>query len=269
MQAQVGALLRSWRDARGVSQEQLAARAGVSTRHLSCVETGKAVPGREVLLAIAGALEVPLRGRNELLLAAGFAPAYGASSLGGDELAMVRRALGHVLTQQEPFPAMVFDRLTNLLELNQAAQRMFARFAPAELPAELATNVLLGILHPAAWKPRIVNWAEVAGALVERLHREVAAAPGDRGLAELRARALAMPEVPAAWHRPRPAEAIYPFVPVHLRHGDLELRMFTMLTTLGTPMDVTAEELRIETYFPADDATERLLRAWASASAPA
>lgn len=269
MQAQVGAILRSWRDARGVSQEALAARAGVSTRHLSCVETGKAVPGREVLLALAGALEVPLRGRNQLLLAAGFAPAYGASSMAGDELAMVRRAIGHVLAQQEPFPALVFDRLTQVLETNQAGQRMLARFHPATMPAEVAGNLLLGILHPAAWKPRIVNWDEVAGALIERLHREVAAAPGDHALAALRDRALALPGVPTAWHRPRPAETILPFVPVHLRHGDLELRMFTMITTLGTPMDVTAEELRIETYFPADDETERTLRGWATASAPA
>jgi transcriptional regulator with XRE-family HTH domain len=264
MNVQVGELLRSWRDARGVSQERLAARAGVSTRHLSCVETGKAVPGREVLLALAGALEVPLRGRNALLLAAGFAPAYTSSSLDSGELAMVRRALGHVLRKQEPFPAIVFDRLCNLIELNQAAQRMLARLAPAAMPADVATNLLLAILHPDAWKSRVVNWDEVAGSLVERLHREVAAAPGDHGLLELRARALAMPGVPAEWHRPRPAEVIHPFVPVHLRHDGIELRMFTMLTTLGTPLDVTAEELRIETYFPADDATERTLVAWAS-----
>ena len=256
----VGPLLRAWRGARGLSQEDLAARAGVSTRHLSFIETGRARPGREVLLALAGALDVPLRDRNQLLLAAGLAPRFAASALDGDELAMVRRALDHVLAQQEPYPALVVDRCWNLLRLNQAAARLFAVFGPATFPAACGSNLLLALLHPEAWKPTIGNWDELAGALVERLHRECAASPQDAELATLRARALAIPDVPAHWRAPALAGG-GPFAAVHLRRGDRELRLFTMLTTIGTPLDVTAEELRIESYFPADPASEAALRA--------
>lgn len=127
----------------------------------------------------------------------------------------------------------------------------------------LAVRLILALLHPAAWKPAIENWDEVAGDLIERLHRERAAAPGDRELAALRARALAIPGVPTRWRSPRLAP-IAPFATVALRRGELALRLFTMVTTLGTPLDVTAEELRIELYFPADDASEEVLRGWAS-----
>ncbi len=257
--AGVGLLLRAWRGARGVSQEDLAARAGVSTRHLSFIETGRSRPGREVLLAIAGALDVPLRDRNQLLLAAGLAPAYGASALDGDELAMVRRALDHVLAHHEPYPAIVVDRLWNLVRINAGAARLFAGFGPPSPPADVGQNLVLALLHPQGWKPALVNWDEVAGAMIERLHREVAAAPRDPGLAELRTRALAMPGVPAHW-RASALGPTTPFASVHLRRDGRELRLFTMITTLGTPLDVTAEELRIESYFPADDASERLLR---------
>lgn len=258
----VGPLLRAWRDARGVSQEHLAARAGVSTRHLSFIETGRSRPGRDVLLALAGALDVPLRDRNHLLLAAGLAPGFTASTLDGDELAMVRRALDHALGHHEPYPAVVVDRLWNLLRVNRGAQRMLAELVPAPPPPEVGASLILALLHPLAWKPVIVNWDEVAADLVERLHRECAAAPTDRDLAELRARALATPGVPARFRAPR-LSATSPFALVHLRRGPLSLRLFTMITSVGTPLDVTAAELRIESYFPADDATESMLRSWA------
>ncbi len=256
--------MRAWRGARGLSQEHLAARAGVSTRHLSFIETGRARPGREVLLALAGALDVPLRDQNQLLLAAGLAPGFTSAALDGDELAMVRRALDHALGHHEPYPAVVCDRLWNLVRVNRAAARMLAAVAPGPPPPEVGASLVLALLHPGAWKPAIVNWDEVAGELIERLHRECAAAPTDRALAELRARALAMPDVPARWRSPRLAP-IAPFATVHLRRGPLELRLFTMVTTLGTPLDVTAEELRIESYFPADPASEQVLRGWAPA----
>ncbi|MEZ4403824.1 MAG: helix-turn-helix transcriptional regulator [Kofleriaceae bacterium] len=258
----VGSLLRAWRGARGVSQESLAARAGVSTRHLSFIETGRSRPGRDVLLALAGALDVPLRDQNQLLLAAGLAPGFTSAALDGDELAMVRRALDHALGHHEPYPAVVCDRLWNLVRINRAATRMLAELASGPPAPEVGPNLVLALLHPAAWKPAIVNWDEVAGDVCERLHRDCAAAPTDRGLAELRARALAVPGVPARWRSPRLA-AVAPFATVHLRRGPIELRLFTMVTTLGTPLDVTAAELRIESYFPADDASDRVLRSWA------
>ena len=260
----VGSLVRAWRAARGLSQEHLAARAGVSTRHLSFIETGRSRPGRDVLLALAGALAVPLRDQNQLLLAAGLAPGFTAGSLDGDELVMVRRALEYALGHHEPYPAVVVDRLWSLVRPNRGFVRMVAELSPAPPPPEVGASVLLALLHPGAWKPIIVNWDEVAGDLIERLHRDCAAAPTDRALAELRARALAIPGVPARWRTPRLAP-VAPFASVHLRRGDVELRLFTMISSLGTPLDVTAEELRLESYFPADDATEQRLRAWAPA----
>jgi hypothetical protein len=128
------------------------------------------------------------------------------------------------------------------------------------MPPEVAANGMLALTHPGGWKPFLVGWEDLAGHLIERLHREVAASPRDAELAALLARVLAQPGIPAEWHHARITHAVSPFAPVHLRKGELEVRMFTMITTLGTPLDVTAEELRIETYYPADDESERLLR---------
>jgi transcriptional regulator with XRE-family HTH domain len=257
-----GSQLRSWRTARRVSQEMLADRAGVSARHLSFVENGKAKPSREVVLALAGALDVPLRERNALLTAAGFAAAFTSSPLEADELAYMRRAIDHVLAQQEPFGAVVVDGRWNVVKMNGGAQRLFAKFPPEDLAA--ATNLIVGTLHPKGLRPYIVNWDEVAGLLVARLHREVAARPADEELQRLLVRVLALPGVPAEWRVPAPGRIAAPFAPVHLRSQALEVTLFTMLTSIGTALDVTAEEVHIESYFPADDASERALRALSS-----
>jgi transcriptional regulator with XRE-family HTH domain len=256
-----GVQLRAWRLTRHLSQEELAGRAGVSARHLSFVENGRAQPSRDLVLALAGALEVPLRDRNTLLTAAGFAAAFRASPLDGEVLAHLRRAIDHVLEQQEPFGAVVIDGGWNLLRLNRGAMRLFQQF-PIATPAgaEAARNLILGTVHPEALRPYIVNWADVAGHLVARLQREVAARPGDDELSRLLARVLAQPGVPAEWRAFAPGRSAAPFIPVHLRSAQLEVRLFTMMTSIGTPLDVTAEELHIETYFPADDATESALR---------
>jgi transcriptional regulator with XRE-family HTH domain len=258
----IGAQIRAWRMARHVSQESLAARAGVSSRHLSFVENGKSQPSRDLVLALAGALEVPLRDRNTLLHAAGFAAAYRASQLDGDELRHLRRAIDHILKQQEPYGAVVVDGRWNVLQLNNGAARVFRRFPPRSADGLAATrNLLSGTLHPDALKPYIVNWDEVASHLVARLHREIAASPGDDDRRRLLTTLLSIPDVPADWRVPAPGRTAAPFVTVHLRNETLELRLFTMLTSIGTPLDVTAEELHVETYFPADDATDATLRA--------
>lgn len=261
-----GAQLRAWRHARRVSQEQLAARANVSPRHLSFVETGRSQPSRELVLALAGALDIPLRERNALLSAAGFASVYRASRLEDAELAALRRAIDRVLEQQEPFGAAVIDGHFNVLRMNRGAMRLFAQF-PATSAAGMAAmgNLLLAIMHPEALRPYFVNWTEVARLLVSRLHRDVAARPGDEQLRRLAAAVLAQPDIPDEWRVPVPGERTAPYVMAHLRSETLEVRLFTMLTSIGTPLDVTAEELQIESYFPADEASEAVLRGLATA----
>jgi transcriptional regulator with XRE-family HTH domain len=255
-----GVQLRSWRSARQLSQEALADRAGVSPRHLSFVENGRSHPSRDLVLALAGALDVPLRDRNTLLLAAGFAPAYAASALDGDELRHLRRAIDHVLRQQEPYGAVVVDRLWNVLEVNRGAAAMMARFPPCSAEgADAMRNLLTATLHPDALRPYIVNWDDVAAHLVARLHREIAAT-ADEERRRLLARVLALPGIPADWRAIPPGRPAAPFVPVHVRSDGIELQLFTMMTSIGTPLDVTAEEIHIETYFPADDATDAALR---------
>jgi transcriptional regulator with XRE-family HTH domain len=264
--AAFGPQLRAWRQTRHLSQEELAGRAGVSARHLSFVENGRSQPSRELVLALAGALDVPLRERNTLLTAAGFAAAFRASPLDGETLAHLRRAIDHVLAQQEPFGAIVIDGAQDVIRLNRGAERLFAHF-PSTSPAgaDAARNLVLGTLHPEALRPYIVNWADVAGHLVARLQRDVAAHPGDDARSRLLARALAFPGVPAEWRVPAPGKAPTPFLPVHLRSEQIEVRLFTMMTSIGTPLDVTAEEIHIESYFPADDASEAAWRALAAA----
>lgn len=260
-----GGQLRTWRTARQLSQEALAGRAGVSPRHLSFVENGRSQPSRELVLALVAALDVPLRDRNALLTAAGFAPVYRASSLDGDELRHLRRAIDHVLRQQEPYGAVVVDRLWNVREMNQGAARLLAQFPPRSAEgAAAAGNLIAGLLHPEALRPYLVNWEQLALLLVARLHRELAASPGDDDRRRLLAALLAMPGVPADWRHAPVGHPTAPFAPVHLRHGAIEVRLFTMLTSIGTPLDVTAEELHIETYFPADDASDAMIRGLAA-----
>lgn len=257
-----GGQLRAWRLARRVSQEELASRAGVSPRHLSFVENGKSHPSRELVLALAGALDVPLRERNTLLTAAGYAAAFRASSLDSDELAHLRKAIDHVLRQQEPYGAVVVDGHWDVLRMNDGAARLFRHFPPTTSEGAAAVrNLVLGVFHPGALRPYIANWDEVAAQLVARVHRELAARPGDDELSQLLARILAQPEVPTEWRIPAPGRSAPPTLGVHLRSPTLEVRLFTMLTSIGTPLDVTAEEIHIESYFPADDDSETALRA--------
>jgi hypothetical protein len=155
----------------------------------------------------------------------------------------------------------VLDRTWNVLRLNQGAARLMQLFPPRSADGLAATkNVLVATLHPDALRPYIVNWIDVAAHLIARLYREIAAHPGDDERRRLLTTLLAMPDVPADWRAVPVGKPAAPFVPVHLRNGDLELRLFTMLTSIGTPLDVTAEEVHIESYFPADDATETVIR---------
>ncbi|MDQ3034606.1 MAG: helix-turn-helix domain-containing protein [Myxococcota bacterium] len=255
--ARFGPLLRRFRGARGLSQERLADSAEVSPRHVSFLETGRAAPSREMVLVLTSALDLPLRDRNTMLVAAGYAPVYGSSPLESSELEPVRRALDHLLRAHEPFGAIVVDRDWNVLRMNQGATRMLAwAMEGLSPPPGVLENALVATFHPEALRSRIVNWDEVAGELVERMHRELELEADEDRRARLVAMLGSLPEQPARVH----TGDHLPFLPVRFRRDDVELRLFTTLTTLGTPLDVTAQELRIESYFPADADTERFLR---------
>ena len=208
-----GALLQSWRKARQLSQLALAARAEVSSRHLSFVETGRARPSREMVLRLAGALDVPLRDRNALLLTAGFAPVYAESRMEAPALAAVRGALEAILRQQEPFPALVMNRSWDILAQNEAASR-FYRFLLGERAAAGRANVLRLMFHPEAVRPFVTNWEAVAQSLVQRAHRESLGGVPDVRTQELLAELLTYPGVAAAWRRSDPGAPLLPVLPV-------------------------------------------------------
>jgi transcriptional regulator with XRE-family HTH domain len=256
-----GPLLRQWRARRKWSQLDLAVEAGVSARHLSFVETGRAQPSREMVLLLAGALDVPLRDRNALLTAAGYAPIYRETPLAAPAMAQVRRALDFILRQQEPYPALVLDRHWNVLAVNDGSARVQAAFLdPARVAALGPPNAMRLMFHPDAFRPHIVNWEATAVSLIQWLHRDVAVGLGGPQTRRLLEELLTYPDVPRQWRTLDVEASSAPFLPIEFRKGDLGLRYFTTLTTLGTPHDITAQELRIEAFFPADEATEAASR---------
>ena len=260
-----GRLLREWRARRGMSQLRLATEAGVSSRHLSFVETGRSQPSREMVLRLSEALDVPLRERNALLGAAGFAAVFRESSLGAPELAPVERMLGFLLAQYEPFPAYLVDRCTRVLRANRAGLATFAPFVnDAPVWRETPLNLMRLTLDPAGLRPAIVNWEEVASALLVRLAREAALASADTELAALVEELRAIPGLPDSVRVPDLTRPPPPILAVHLKGDGVDLRFFTMLTTLGTPQDVTLQDLHIESFMPADAETESRLRTPAS-----
>jgi transcriptional regulator with XRE-family HTH domain len=259
-----GPLLRNWRQARQMSQLRLAEAAEVSTRHISFIETGRAAPSREMVLILASALDLPLRERNTLLGAAGYAAVYRESDLGAPEMGQVARALGFLLDRHEPYGASVLDGSWNVLRVNRGGMRILGWLMDQPPPPEVAGNAMRLLFHPRGLRAYVVNWEDLAGAMVERLHREVSLGASRALLDEI----LAYPDMPRRFVRPRLGEPPQVVLSLHLRKGERDLRMFTTLTTLGTPLDVTAQELRIESYFPADDATEDWVRSLSREPAP-
>jgi len=259
-----GRLLRQWRTLRGASQLQLATEAGTSTRHLSFVETGRSQPSREMVLRLAEALDVPLRERNVLLEAAGFASLYRETALGAPELEPIGRVLDFLLERHEPFPAFLVDRCWRVLRANRAAQRVFARFTgPGDVWRESPANLMRLTLHPEGFRPDIVNFEEVATWALSGLQRDVAFAGRDPELAALLDEMLGLPDLPERSRVPDLSRAPQPVLPLHLKREGTELRIFSVITTFATPRDVTLQDLRIESFLPADAASEAELRALA------
>jgi transcriptional regulator with XRE-family HTH domain len=255
----VGRLLRHWRQLRRKSQLALALAADVSPRHLGFIEIGRARPSREMVLILANALDVPLRDRNALLLAAGYAPMYRETGLADQEVAQARRALDSILRQQEPYPAIVMDRHWNLMLTNSAAPRFFELFI--DLAGEPApANVLKLMFDPGKLRPFLANWEEVAEALIQRIHREAVGGVVDEATARLLETLLAYPGVPRRWRVPDLNVSLTPILPLEFRKSDLTMRYFSTVTTLGTPQDITLQEIRIECFFPADATTEARAR---------
>lgn len=255
-----GGLLREWRSARGLSQMELAFRAEVSLRHLSFVETGRSVPGRPLVVALAEALDLPLRERNELLVAAGYAPLYSASPLEAPEMDLVRAAVGTILEQHEPYPAFAFDRRWELVQANAAMRRLLGALRPG---GPRSSNILLQIFDPDDMRPAIANWTEVAGELLRHLHHEIRRTPADARLRALLARLTAFPDVPDQWKRREPGRNPLPVVTTAFSSAAGELRFFSTLTTFVGASEVTADELRIEAMYPTDAPTRAFCRALA------
>lgn len=250
--ADVGALLRHWRTTRRLSQLDLALDAGVSSRHLSYVETGRSQPSSEMVLRLADALEIPLRERNALLLAAGYAPRYVERDLGAPEMERMRTAIELILRHQEPYPAFVLDQHWDIRLTNEAASRC-TRFLLGADPVE--SNMVRMVLHPNGLRPMLANWEEVARDLIRHLHNQIAAWPSDERARGLLAEVLAYPGIPAEWRAREIGAPSTPLLTTVFRKGDVELRFFSTITSFSSPHDVTLDELRIESSFPADEAT--------------
>ncbi len=255
----IGALLQYWRKTRNLSQLALAHEADVSPRHVCFVETGRAKPSREMVIQLATALDVPLRERNALLLAAGFAPVYGEASLDSPEIAHVRNALDAMLKQQEPFPAVVLNGLWDIQQMNAGATRFFSSLLGDRAPVG-PPNVLRLMFDPAGLRPHVTNWETVAEALVRRAHREAVGGVNDVELLKLLAEVLAYPGVPPRLRARNLVTPQLPIIPVCFALNGMAFDFFSTVTTLGTPQDVTLQELRIECFFPANAETEERAR---------
>jgi transcriptional regulator with XRE-family HTH domain len=249
-----GVLLRQWRDIRGKTQLDLSFDAGVSQKHISFVERGRSIPSRQMLLDLAQALDVPLRERNDLLMAAGYAPVYSDQTLEAPLMNSVSKALQRLLRQHEPFPAIVMDRYWNVLMTNDAAPRLFNCFI--DMAARPSPRNLLHLMFdPAGMRPFIANWPETAGGLLGRVYREALGRVIDERTKALLAELSHYPGVKPEWRAPSPGESM-PMIPITFVKDGVRLKYFSMIATIGTPQSVTTEELRLECMFPADDATE-------------
>ena len=253
--------LKWWREHRGVSQLALAGQADVSQRHLSFLELGRASPSREMVMRLASALDVPLREQNALMLAAGYAPVWHETDLSDPNLAGVSAALDFMLDQQEPYPAVVVDRRWNLLRANAGAVQL-VQFLVGPLEPDTPVNLADALVAPNVLKPWLVNWPDVVRYFVRSVEAD-AAEDGTAETAALLERLTSYEGVAAALSPIATEVPSGPVLPMHFRKDDVTLKLFTTIATLGTPYDITLQELRIECFFPTDDDTARVFCGWA------
>jgi transcriptional regulator with XRE-family HTH domain len=255
----LGDLLRHWRAARGMSQLELALRAGFSARHLSFIENGRTQPSRQALLVLAETLDVPLRERNRLLEAGGYAHVYRQTPLDADEMRHIRRVLQFILDRHEPYGAIVLDRYSNFLMGNGAATRLVGAIVDPSLLVG-TPNLLRMVFHPLGLRRAIVNWEDVGRHLILRAEAELGRLDGDAAASALLAEIRGYAGESMRNHRAAPLRAADLLLPVHVRKDGIEIRFFSTIMTLGTPQDVTLQEIRVETFFPADAESDKSLR---------
>lgn len=245
---QLGELLRFWRHERGKSQLDLSMDTGISQRHLSFVESGRSAPSRDFLFVVSDALNIPLRERNDLLLASGFAPQYNEQSIDAEQMTVVTRAIDRMLKQHEPHPALVLDRHWYIVRTNSAAPRFFGSFIDLEKWPK-PRNLLNLMFNPAGLRPFVEEWETVAAALLQRVRREAVGQVLDAKLQELLKRLREFPGVAELTPSPAPQS---PVIPLVFRKGEQRFSYFSLITTVGTPQCITAQELRVECMFPSE-----------------
>lgn len=253
-------LLKSWRARNNVSQLELSLRCDVSQKHISFIESARSAPSKSMVLLICEALNIPLRDRNSLLTAAGFAPEYRETALSEPELAAVDQALNMMLAQQDPYPAMVIDGLFNVVRANRGAERLQGFLYDAESPDKLpsfAGNVLRSLFSPDGIRRYVANWNDIAPFFLRQLYAETLAHGSDGPLGSLLREIENYDGVPPGWKKYQPGHWQSPILTVDIEKDGLSLSFFSTIATLGTPLDITLQETRIESYFPANEATKR------------
>jgi len=255
-----GTLLRHWRETRRYSQLDLAMEADVSSKHVSFLETGRNRPSRQMIIRLSNAMDVPLRDRNLMLSAAGFATAYPESTLGAPEVSRADDALRRILEKHEPFPVIVVDGNWTVIRQNRGGARLTGLFlGDAQIASQNALELLFS---ESGLQPYVENWEALSSVLLMRLFRETLTAADGGAKLDLFNRIAAMPTTPANWRELASQLPSGPTIDLSLRKGDTRASFFTTVTTFGTPQDVTLQELRIESYFPTDDATRALCESW-------
>ncbi len=257
-------LLRSWRKLRKLSQWDLSVSAGISQRHLSFLESGRSSPSREMVIKLAASLDIPLQERNSLLGSAGFAAVYQEAPLDDANLAQARQALEVMLKHHEPYPCLVVDRNWNMLMTNEANLKLFARFVdPINVWAKIddpgEQNLVRLVMHPDGLKPYIVNWSVFASYFVRGLKQELRANPYAIKTRALLDELSDYADVTEFDPNDTTAPSM-PFLSMDLQSPDFSISLFSMVSTFGNPHDVTLQQLKIETFFPADEASEKTIR---------
>ena len=250
------AVLKFWRNSRGLSQLDLGLAADVSPRHISFLETGRAKPSREMVLTLAATLDVPLREQNTMLSAAGFQPEFEETPLGPNTRGPIERVINRMLEKHEPYPMIVMDSGYDLIKSNRSAQRLIALFIADPSAAKPPLNLYEMLFHPALARPFVQDWETLAHQMLARINRESLLRPYNARLVGLLEKLLGFPGVPEHWRVPDYALTSEPFLLLRMRRADHTLSFLTILTTFSAPQNITAQEVLIETLFPADEETE-------------